>query len=419
MGRSVAVLLHRYAGLYIACYLALIGLAGSLIVFYDELDRALTPEFHRAERLAERLDAVSLILRAQQLAPQARATDIILQERPGDTTLIRMEPRIDPETGRPFQLDFTEIYLDPYSGEERGRRRFGDLSQGVKNLMPFIYRFRYSLALGDFGVKLLGTTALIWTFDCFLGFYLTLPPLSPKGRERARRGWLSRWRVAWGIKFSSPVRALFDIHRAAGLWLWILLLIFAWSSVSFNLRDEVYTPVMRSILPFSAVQKAEPPVAEATADFMPLDWAASLQRGRAVMKSLRDEHGFDIEHEASLAVDRERGVYVYSVHSSLDIATSEGQTTATFSAKDGSFLTFDAPRSRYAGNTVTNWLAALHKGRVLGLPYKICICLLGLFVTTLALTGVFIWWKKFVARQAQTRRLTTARTQAPSTQAAL
>jgi uncharacterized iron-regulated membrane protein len=96
-----------------------------------------------------------------------------------------------------------------------------------------------------------------------------------------------------------------------------------------------------------------------------------------------------------------------------------GQTNVTFSAKDGSLLAFDPPSSLYAGNTVTNWLAALHKAKVFGFTYKIAISLFGLVVTTLSLTGIFIWWKKAVARKAQVRRLAIPRTHESRSQVAL
>jgi uncharacterized iron-regulated membrane protein len=404
MARHLAVLLHRYAGLYIACYLSVIGLAGSLIAYFDEIDHALTPELHRVSSSGKPLDPTTLISQAEHLASKARVTDIVLKERLNDTTLVRMEPRIDPETNRPFKLDFTEIYLDPFSGEERGRRNFGDLSQGLKGLMPFIYRFHYSLALGETGTKLLGATALIWAFDCFVGFYLTLPPMRGDGQGRARRSWLSRWGLAWSIKFGGLVRTFFDIHRAAGLWVWLLLLIFAWSSVSFNLREEVYLPVMRSLLSFDSGHEFEAPNLDETMAAPFLDWAPALDRGRELMISLSAQHSFAIDAETWISLDRARNVYLYSVHSSLDISSSEGQTSVTFSAIDGSLLAFEPPTSFHSGNTFTNWLAALHKGKAFGQTYKAFICVVGLLITTLSLTGIFIWWKKRMARMAQIRR---------------
>ena len=43
---------------------------------------------------------------------------------------------------------------------------------------------------------------------------------------------------------------------------------------------------------------------------------------------------------------------------------------------------------------------------VFGLPYRIFVCILGLVITMLSLTGVYIWWKKRVARAKQSARLT-------------
>ncbi len=40
--------------------------------------------------------------------------------------------------------------------------------------MPFIWQLHLSLALGEWGAWVLGI-ALVWTLDCLIGFYLTLP----------------------------------------------------------------------------------------------------------------------------------------------------------------------------------------------------------------------------------------------------
>jgi uncharacterized iron-regulated membrane protein len=399
MGRQMLASLHRYVGLYLACYLAIIGLAGSLCVYFKDIDHYLTPELHHIQPSGVRLDPATLIARAEKLAPQARVTDIILDAEESDATLIRMEPRVDALTGKPYTIDFTEIYLDPYSGEERGRRAFGDISQGLKNLMPFIYRFHYSLAMGTFGARLLGVSALIWTIDCFVGFSLTLPASAGKG-GKARRSWLERWGLAWRVKFSaSALRVFYGVHRAAGLWLWLLLLVFAWSSVSFNLRDEVYLPVMRMLFEFQEARKSASQVAMTATDFRP-DWATALRRGREIMQDVGGHNGFKIHHESWLALDRAQGVYLYSVHSDLDIAASQAQTIVAFSAGNGSFVTVNAPSAIAAGDTVTNWFAALHKAEAFGDAYKIVVFLFGLGLTSLSLTGVYIWWKRLKARRS-------------------
>ncbi|MGQ0591136.1 MAG: PepSY domain-containing protein, partial [Gammaproteobacteria bacterium] len=44
MTRHVWVLLHRYAGLAMTVFLILVGVTGSVLAFYHELDRWLNPE---------------------------------------------------------------------------------------------------------------------------------------------------------------------------------------------------------------------------------------------------------------------------------------------------------------------------------------------------------------------------------------
>ncbi len=56
------------------------------------------------------------------------------------------------------------------------------------------------------------------------------------------------------------------------------------------------------------------------------------------------------------------------------------------------------PTGEHSGNTVSNWLRALHRADVFGLPYRIFVCVLGLIITMLSVTGVYIWWKKRKAR---------------------
>lgn len=78
--------------------------------------------------------------------------------------------------------------------------------------MPFVYRLHYSLALDTIGTYAFGIIALLWTLDCFIGAYLTLP----RGRQFFEKediddeqlgGFVTRWIVdlhmarVWGLPF--------------------------------------------------------------------------------------------------------------------------------------------------------------------------------------------------------------------------
>jgi uncharacterized iron-regulated membrane protein len=45
------------------------------------------------------------------------------------------------------------------------------------------------------------------------------------------------------------------------------------------------------------------------------------------------------------------------------------------------------------------WLICLHITDVFGMPYQIFVCVLGLVIALLSVTGVYIWWKKSRAQK--------------------
>ncbi|WP_311964532.1 PepSY-associated TM helix domain-containing protein, partial [Acinetobacter baumannii] len=85
--------------------------------------------------------------------------------------------------------------------------------------MPFIYRLHYALALDGVGILVFGVVSLLWTVDCFIGAWLTLPAR----RAGAWRSWWTRWWSSWKLRGGSSYKLSFNLHRAGGLWTWVLL----------------------------------------------------------------------------------------------------------------------------------------------------------------------------------------------------
>ncbi|MFZ5595289.1 MAG: PepSY-associated TM helix domain-containing protein [Pseudomonadota bacterium] len=409
MTRQTWVLVHRWAGLTMAFFLVVAGLTGSLLAFYDELDAWLNPHWFTVSPPPGQapLDPYTLRERAEGwVAPRGRVDEVSFAPRAPDAAFqARVKPRIDPATGQPYELGFDQIFLDPYSGALPGTRLWGEVSLAPGNLMPFLYTLHYRLALpGNIGVWLFGIAALIWTLDCFVGFYLTLPRIP--GVKRAARFW-HNWKPAWQIKWrASATRINFDIHRAAGLWTWPMLLVFAWSAVYFNLGDEVYKPVMKVFFEMRDTQATLPKLA-APRDTPALSIRAAHAAGQRLMATQATRQGFTIQGEERLWYDRERGVYGYSVRSDRDINEHRGGTRILFDGDSGMLKAVELPSGQTSGDTVTGWLTALHMARVFGLPMKIFVCAMGLAVAALTITGIVIWWRKRRAarKEAAARRV--------------
>jgi uncharacterized iron-regulated membrane protein len=408
MNRHFWVFIHRYVGLAMAVFLVIVGLTGSMLAFYDEIDDWLNPissRRHTRVTIQDKplIDAFTLCERALALVPQARISTVNLEPlKPGEAYGVDLEPRIDPAMGQPYPLGFTHLKLNPYTGAEVKNSRFdvqaikqnGYFPLTRKTFLPFVYALHYALALDETGGLVLGIIALAWTLDCFVGFYLTLP----KGRSKhpATTGqrasvakpssFWQRWKPAWQIKRNaSTFRLNFDLHRAFGLWTWVMLFIFAWSSVMFNL-PQVYQPVMGFL--FDTLPEQSPPPVPNAPQFVPI---AEFRKAHAIGQRLMSEqaklHGFAVHQESLLIYDDATGLFDYYVTSDRNVSQS-GHTAVTFNADSGAYVSLDPPaKGELSGVTVQYWLIALHVASVWGLPYK-------LLVAMLSVTGIYIWYKK-------------------------
>ena len=246
----------------------------------------------------------------------------------------------------------------------------------------------------------LGIVALVWTLDCFNGFYLTLP-LSSAGFWR-------RWKTAWLVKpHAGFYRLNFDLHRAGGLWLWAMLFIFGWSSVMMNIREPVYEWVMRAVFDYRSPMEAFMSAPQAPTETPKLDWRAAQETGERLIAEQAAQHGFKAGEPLSAMYIRSSNFYVYEVRGSRDLfdrSPKGGGTSVLFDGDTGALIELSQPTGEHSGNTVESWLYALHMARVFGMPYRIFVCALGLVIVMLSVTGVYIWWKKRRARNLQLKR---------------
>ncbi len=76
-----------------------------------------------------------------------------------------------------------------------------------------------------------------------------------------------------------------------------------------------------------------------------------------------------------------------------------GHKTLYFDAHSGKPLGQRIPWTGTAADLFVQAQFPLHSGRILGLPGRILISLMGIVVALLSVTGVIIWWRKHSARR--------------------
>ncbi|MBV8642783.1 MAG: PepSY domain-containing protein [Candidatus Eremiobacteraeota bacterium] len=383
MMRRIFVWAHRYAGLAVAAFLVIEGITGSLLAFNTALEHKLNPQLFAKHRAGHHMSLGALAVRAEKLVPNGRV-DYVFDDP--DQAMVRMEAR---------GLD--QLFLDPWTGAELGRRTFGDLSQGRINIMPFVYNIHAQLAWGPTGTTLLGAVALLWTVDCFVALYVTLP--------RVRAGFWRRWMMAWRVKSDAGAfRLNFDLHRAGGLWAWVLLLVFAWSSVMLA-WPSFYASVTKAVLPYRTDFDVEATALAHPVSPRRLDWLAAENVGRQRLAEVASRHGLTLGKGDSLAYIPAFGVYSYFASSNLDVRGESAGTGVWFDAGSGALREEFLPTRGQAGQTVSSWLWALHYGDVRNNPvYRTAVAIMGLWVAMLSVTGIYIWFAKRRNRTAHLGR---------------
>lgn len=356
-----------------ALFLFVAGVTGSLLAFPEELDAWLNPELFRTGYESPQLGINRLVATVERQDPRIKVQRVNLSAGPGHSALIEIVPRGDADPG------YDELFVDPATGAVLGQRLWGAFRIDRAHFVPFLYRLHDRLHLpGRWGVWLMGGIAILWTVDCFVGFYLTLP---------RRRAFFAKWRRAWLVMTQAGAYRLnFDLHRASGLWLWLVLLALAISSVSLNLRWDLFQPAVSLVSPVTPniFDRREPGNGPRESR---LTFSQALKRG---------------EEEAARLGWNGKTISVRYI-AGYDIITVQFHFTGTFrdewrwvhlDGQDGRFLEGEWLGQGSAGDIFTQAQFPIHSGRLLGLPGRILIAVAGIATALLSVTGIVIWWKK-------------------------
>lgn len=409
--RKTFTVLHRCAGLITAAFLFLSGMTGAVISWEPELDHLLNRRLFEVRSEGKARPSVELAALIEQRDPRVRVAYVNITSKPGESLWFLVQPRVDPATGMRHAIDYNQIYLDPNTGAELDRRFWGAVWPVTrKTFVSFLYKLHYTLHIPEFwgsdrwGNRLLGIIAGIWAVDCLVGFYLTLPSRRKTNQlrpavvpQRLDRGFWQRWKPAWKIKTSgSPYRLYFDCHRALGLWTWVLLFGIAFTALSLNLHFEVFSPLMKKVssytpTPYELRRPASPDA--------PIEPRLSFADIIAKAETDGRDRGWTAPVGA-VSYAQQYGIYGVRFFKPDGEENPGGLSPAQlyYDGQDGRSLGAWQPWVGTAADIFAQAQFPVHSGRILGLPGRILISLMGLVVAALSVTGVVIWYRKRRAR---------------------
>lgn len=389
--RVILARLHRWAGLFIAVFLFFSGVTGALIAWDRELDGWLNPHLFRSNTVTTQTALSSLELARQYEASdeRVRIKYLPLAVEPGNALRFTVAPRVDPATHKPYKVPFNQVSLDPVTGTVQGARYWGELNFSREAIMPFIYKMHYTMHIPDgWGIKLgtwfMGIVSVVWLIDCFVALLISFP------HRKA-------WRKSFSFRFGGGAYKLnFDLHRSGGVWIWGLLLIMALTSISMNLPQ-----VMQSVVSqFSTLKLGQ--YDQRTRSKLPRDPLLSREEILKKAKADAKVRGWTLPAGA-VHYSAPYGVYGVSFFKSGDDlgAAGLGNASLYYDGDTGQPVSEEIPGEGSAGDIFMNVQFPLHSGRIIGMPGRILISLVGVLVAVLSVTGVVIWARKRRARKTE------------------
>lgn len=387
--RKYLVLLHRWFGLFVAVFLFISGLTGAVISWDHELDEWLNPHLFHAKTPGQPQDSVALARALEQQEPRLIISFLPLSIEPGHALGVGVAAKQDPATSKAYPLGYNQVSLDPVTAEMQGHRQWGAISLSSENLLPFLYKLHYTMHIPDgwgieLGMLFMGIVAIVWVLDNLIALWISFPNLAS-------------WRKSFAFRWSQGGHKLtFDLHRSGGVWVWLLLLLLAVTSVSMNLNFQVVRPLVETVSTLSPSPFASR-VPHAEDD--PILPGISRERILEIARADAQQRGWS---KPAGAVFYSPAFGLYGVgffepgHDHGDGGL--GNPWLYYDAKDGKPAGADIPGTGSAGDIFMQAQFPLHSGRILGLPGRIMISIMGAIVAMLSITGILIWARKRKSR---------------------
>ncbi|QKJ87137.1 hypothetical protein PMPD1_2192 [Paramixta manurensis] len=377
--------LHFYIGLFIAPFIFIAALTGTLYVLTPQIENLLYAEALTAQPQGTAHSLAEQIAVARRYAGQQTA---IYAVRPApntaETTRVQFaDPALGPSESR-------AIFIDPYSLAIKGDMTVYGTS-GILPLRTWLDQLHRGLLLGDIG-RNYSELAASWLWVAALGGVLLWWENRPRRRVKMRPGGAAATRYQ---------------HMTLGLLLLGGLLFFSATGLTWSqwaggnidkLRSELgwLTPQVKTALVSSSPVASAGPHAEHHAAMMPgMDMSAP---------SLRSDNPANGDWDRVLQVARQAGIRAAKVE--LRPASANQAWTVTevdrswptrvdaVSVNPHNFNVMD--QVRFANfplvAKLTRWGVDAHMGILFGWPNQLLLALFGVGLCAMIVLGYRLWW---------------------------
>ncbi|MGE3303258.1 MAG: PepSY-associated TM helix domain-containing protein [Hyphomonadaceae bacterium] len=360
--------IHLWIGLILAAPFLILGATGAILVFDQDVERALNPPTVQASAgESQPLDAIAAA--ALNGAPKgARVNTLLLPEKPGDPAIARIGQRGQRGGGAVVEVDPVTL-----ATHKPAPSATGDFFRMLHQLHG---RF---LVEGPLGRQLVGWAGAAMLVMGISGLWLWWP----------KRG---QWARAFGVRTKGPAyRINRDLHGAFGIWTFAVFMIVTFSGVYISFPKTMAAATI-AVAPGKDLRSSVDAIKASEARGEPIGFDAAAAAARA---ALPDGRVFSIAPAGRPGTPMRVGLRTPGA--------AEGAPFATIylDPADGRVLEVRDPRRYTAGEGFQAWMRPLHEGLGVGLWFKIFAFLAGIAPMVFVVTGIAMWLIKGGVRGAQ------------------
>lgn len=360
------LLLHRWLGLVLGLWFLLLGLTGSMLVYYRGIDEQIDARLaHRPQaRALPTLESVYQSLRRAH--PQREAGwRLEVPQRVGEPVTARFLKPVETQ-GRGFAPLLATV--DPVSLEVVANRFWGE------HATTWIYDLHYTLLLGEPGHQIVGWGGLVLLVSVVSGAVLWWP---------ARGQWS---RALHFKRHASGVRRVYDLHKLAGVYGGLVLLILGFTGAVLALPDVV-RPWVAQVSPLTPMPKPVPSGASGPR------WSVDAAVARAVAVFPGSEPRW-VDVPAAPG-----GLYRVRLRQPGEPGDRFPDSLVWVDSVTGQVVAQRDPKAYTGGDVFLQWMHPLHSGEGFGAIGRLIVCVSGLVPVLLAVTGWLRWRDKRRARR--------------------
>jgi uncharacterized iron-regulated membrane protein len=352
---------HVYLGIIAGLIVAIVGITGSILVFEDEIDRALNPSLFHVAESGRRLTP-------DQLVP------LLLQQAPA----IHMDYIYEPEDhpSDPFMIyDYSseqQYFVNPYTGRLIGQRSY---ESGFIHEVTEIHR---TLLVPVAGRYIVGLSSLILLILTISGLRLWIPAK-----------W-SQLKSMLTVNFKASFkRQNYDWHNVTGFYSApvVSLLSLTGFCITFSIIVIPLLFLLSGRSPQGAAQ-----VLGATSTYTKGAQQLPLSKVLAISREI-----FPDSKIAGIALPADSTGNFRMDLASKGLPRSGKREMLILDQYSGKVLLNSRTDFPPVANAYLSWLVPLHLGTFGGLPTRILALIAGLIPAVLFVTGFIIWyprWKK-------------------------